>query len=125
MSVSEIASALSGSDAIVFSAGADGRDSAEATKQGDGDGPLKLAAAAKVAKVERFVLVSVFPEAWAARANATSLDMRDVSPLAALHEQPGSPDCSSVGCLEIRLGQQHVDAFIAVDELRDAQIADQ
>jgi hypothetical protein len=67
MSVSEIASALSGSDAIVFSAGAGGRDSAEATKQVDGDGPLKLAAAAKDAKVERFVLVSVFPEAWRER----------------------------------------------------------
>ncbi len=67
MSVSEIASALSGSDAIVFSAGAGGPDSAEATKQVDGDGPLKLAAAAKEAKVERFVLVSVFPEAWRER----------------------------------------------------------
>jgi uncharacterized protein YbjT (DUF2867 family) len=67
MSVSEIASALRGSDAIVFSAGAGGPDSAEATKQVDGDGPLKLAAAAKEAKVERFVLVSVFPEAWRER----------------------------------------------------------
>jgi uncharacterized protein YbjT (DUF2867 family) len=67
MSVSEIASALSGSDAIVFSAGAGGRDSTEATKQVDGDGPLKLAAAAKEANVERFVLVSVFPEAWRER----------------------------------------------------------
>jgi uncharacterized protein YbjT (DUF2867 family) len=67
MSVSEIASALSGSDAIVFSAGAGGRDSTEATKQVDGDGPLKLVAAAKEAKVERFVLVSVFPEAWRER----------------------------------------------------------
>jgi uncharacterized protein YbjT (DUF2867 family) len=67
MSVSEIASAVTGSDAIVFSAGADGRDGAEATKQVDGEGPLKLAAAAKLAKVDRFVLVSVFPEAWRER----------------------------------------------------------
>lgn len=67
MSVSEIASALGGSDAIVFSAGAGGRDGADATTQVDGDGPVKLAAAAKEANVERFVLVSVFPEAWRER----------------------------------------------------------
>ena len=67
MSASEIASALVGNDAIVFSAGAGGCDSAEATTQVDGDGPLKLAAAAKAANVERFVLVSVFPEAWRER----------------------------------------------------------
>jgi uncharacterized protein YbjT (DUF2867 family) len=67
MSVSEIASALRGSDAVVFSAGAGGRDGPEATMQVDGGGPLKLAAAAKEAGVDRFVLVSVFPEAWRER----------------------------------------------------------
>jgi uncharacterized protein YbjT (DUF2867 family) len=67
MSVTEIASVLRGSDAIVFSAGAGGRDGAEATTQVDGDGPPKLAAAAKEADVGRFVLVSVFPEAWRER----------------------------------------------------------
>jgi nucleoside-diphosphate-sugar epimerase len=67
MSVSQITSAVSGSDAIVFSAGAGGRDGAEATTQVDGDGPSKLAAAAKEANVKRFVLVSVFPEAWRER----------------------------------------------------------
>ena len=67
MSVSEIGSALRGSDAIVFSAGAGGRDGEDATTQVDGDGPSKLAAAAKEASVKRFVLVSVFPEAWRER----------------------------------------------------------
>ena len=67
MSISEIASALKGNDAIVFSAGAGGRDGGDATTQVDGEGPPKLAAAAKEAGVERFVLVSVFPEAWRGR----------------------------------------------------------
>jgi nucleoside-diphosphate-sugar epimerase len=67
MSVEELAAALRGSDAIVFTAGAGESDAREATIQIDGEGPGKLAAAAKVADVRRFVLVSVFPEAWRER----------------------------------------------------------
>lgn len=67
MSVEELAGVLRGVDAIVFTAGAGGRDGPEATDQVDGDGPAKLAAAANLAGVRRFVLVSVFPEAWRER----------------------------------------------------------
>jgi uncharacterized protein YbjT (DUF2867 family) len=64
MSVEELAAAMRGCDAIVFSAGSGGKDSDEATTRVDGDGPGKLAEAAKVAGIRRFVLVSIFPEAW-------------------------------------------------------------
>lgn len=67
MSVDELADALRGSDAIVFSAGAGGKDGDDATTKIDGDGPGKLSAAATLAGVRRFVLVSVFPEAWRER----------------------------------------------------------
>jgi uncharacterized protein YbjT (DUF2867 family) len=67
MSIPELAAALRGSDAIVFTAGAGGRDGPEATTQVDGKGPVKLATAAKIAGVRRFILVSVFPEAWRER----------------------------------------------------------
>lgn len=67
MPVEELASALRGSDAIVFTAGAGGRDGPNATDQVDGDGPAKLAAAANLAGVRRLLLVSAFPEAWRER----------------------------------------------------------
>jgi uncharacterized protein YbjT (DUF2867 family) len=67
MSIDQLAAAMRGCDAIVFSAGAGGKDSDEATTRIDGDGPGKLAAAAQRAGVRRFVLVSVFPEAWRER----------------------------------------------------------
>lgn len=67
MSVDELAAILRGYDAIVFSAGAGGKENDAATTRVDGDGPGKLAAAAKRARVRRFVLVSVFPEAWRER----------------------------------------------------------
>lgn len=67
MSVEELASALRGSEAIVFTAGAGGRDGPNATDQVDGDGPAKLAAAANLAGVRRLLLISVFPEAWRER----------------------------------------------------------
>ena len=67
MSIDQLAAAMRGCDAIVFSAGAGGKDSDEATTRIDGDGPGKLAAAAQRAGVSRFVLVSVFPEAWRER----------------------------------------------------------
>lgn len=67
MSVDDLATAVHGCDAVVFSAGAGGKGGDEATTRVDGDGPGKLAAAAKRAGVRRFVLVSVFPEAWRER----------------------------------------------------------
>lgn len=67
LSVGELADALAGTDAIVFTAGAGGRDGPEKTDRVDGEGPGKVAAAAERAGVHRFVLVSVFPEAWRER----------------------------------------------------------
>jgi uncharacterized protein YbjT (DUF2867 family) len=64
MSVNELATAVAGSDVILFSAGAGGKDGNAATTRIDGEGPAKLAAAATLAGVSRFILVSVFPEAW-------------------------------------------------------------
>jgi hypothetical protein len=51
----------------VFTAGAGGRNGRDATTLVDGEGPGKLAAAAEIAGVRRFLLVSVFPEAWRER----------------------------------------------------------
>ncbi|MBB3951045.1 NAD(P)H-binding protein [Aureimonas jatrophae] len=67
MSVGDLAAAMRGSDAVVFTAGAGGKDSDAGTTSIDGDGPGKLAAAAKLAGIRRFLLVSVFPEAWRER----------------------------------------------------------
>lgn len=67
MSVEELADTVRGFDAIVFTAGAGGKDGPDATDQVDGDGPAKLADAASLAGIRRFVLVSVFPEAWRER----------------------------------------------------------
>lgn len=67
MSVEELAEALRGVDAVIFTAGAGGRDGPKATDDVDGDGPAKLATSARLAGVRRFVLVSVFPEAWRER----------------------------------------------------------
>ncbi|MGK7654368.1 NAD(P)H-binding protein [Roseovarius sp. B08] len=66
MSVEELAEAMRGSDAVVFTAGAGG-SGREATTAIDGDGPGKLAQAAALADIQRFLLVSVFPEAWRER----------------------------------------------------------
>lgn len=61
-SVQDLADALAGHDAVVFSAGAHGTG-AEQTRLIDGVGLQKAADAAALAGVPRFVLVSVFPEA--------------------------------------------------------------
>lgn len=66
-SAETLADAMAGCDIILFTAGAGGRDGPEATTAVDGDGPGKVAAAAKIAGVSRFYLVSVFPEAWRER----------------------------------------------------------
>ncbi|AKH86394.1 NAD-dependent dehydratase [Streptomyces sp. CNQ-509] len=66
MTVDELAAAFRGADAIVFSAGSNG-GSREVTKAVDGDGVAKAIAAARLAGVERFALVSVLPESWRER----------------------------------------------------------
>lgn len=60
--VRTLADAFAGHDAVVFSAGAHGTG-AEQTRLIDGVGLQKAADAAALAGVQRFVLVSVFPEA--------------------------------------------------------------
>lgn len=50
-------------DVVLFSAGSGGGDM-QATTSIDGDGVVKAIEAATIAGVARFVLVSVFPEAW-------------------------------------------------------------
>ena len=60
--VADLATAMAGHDAVVFSAGAHGTG-AEQTTLIDGRGLEKAAAAAAVAGVRRFLLVSVFPDA--------------------------------------------------------------
>ncbi|KKK32935.1 hypothetical protein WN59_12885 [Salinicoccus sediminis] len=59
--VEECISAFDGLNAIVFSAGGAG---VEYTEKIDGDGVSKMIEAAKGAGVERFILVSAFPDAW-------------------------------------------------------------
>lgn len=65
--VETLANFIRGHDIVLFTAGAGGRDGPEATVAVDGDGPAKVAAAMKIAGVNRFYLVSVFPEAWRER----------------------------------------------------------
>ncbi|MEV5383586.1 NAD(P)H-binding protein [Streptomyces sp. NPDC052721] len=66
MTVEELAAAFGDVDVIVFSAGSNG-GSREVTKAIDGDGVVKALNAARLAGVERFVLVSVLPESWRER----------------------------------------------------------
>lgn len=67
MSIAELAAIMRGCEAVVFSAGAGGKGGLAATSAIDGDGPGKLAEAAALAGVPRFLLVSAFPEAWRER----------------------------------------------------------
>ncbi|UWN51307.1 putative sugar epimerase YhfK [Alcanivorax sp. ALC70] len=53
-------------DAIVYSAGSNG-GAAAVTRAIDGDGVDKALAAARIAGVDRFALVSVLPESWRER----------------------------------------------------------
>ncbi|SDP37818.1 Nucleoside-diphosphate-sugar epimerase [Filomicrobium insigne] len=66
-SIETLAGHIRGHDALLFTAGAGGRDGSEATIAVDGDGPGKVAQAMRLAGVSRFYLVSVFPEAWRER----------------------------------------------------------
>lgn len=60
---SDYASMLEGMDALVFTAGAGGAG-VEMTQAIDGEGVEKMIEAAKSAGVNRFLLVSAFPDAW-------------------------------------------------------------
>ena len=57
-----LADLMKGADTVVFSAGAGGAG-VELTQAIDGDGLAKAVEAAKIAGVQRFLLVSVFPDA--------------------------------------------------------------
>lgn len=65
--VAKLADLIESHHVVLFTAGAGGRDGLEATVSVDGDGPSKVAAAMAIAGVNRFYLVSVFPEAWRER----------------------------------------------------------
>lgn len=67
MSIDDLSTAMKGSDIVVFSAGAGGKDGDDATTAIDGEGPGRIAEAAAQADISRFYLVSVFPEAWRER----------------------------------------------------------
>ncbi len=62
MSAAELAGAMQGSDAVVFSAGAGGAGY-DLTNAVDGDGLEKAVEAARQAGISRFIHVSAFPEA--------------------------------------------------------------
>lgn len=73
MGVSDLATAVAGSDVIVYTAGSNG-GGREVTKAVDGDGVVKALAAAGRAGVGRFILVSVFPESWRERQNGAEVE---------------------------------------------------
>lgn len=73
MSATDLASAATGSDAIVYAAGSNG-GAHEVTKAIDGDGVTKALEAARLAGVNRFVLVSVLPESWRERDNPDEVE---------------------------------------------------
>src|SRR3712207_3836685 len=66
MPAESLASMLGGVDALVYSAGSNGGTRA-VTDAVDGEGVLKALEAARRARVTRFALVSVLPEAWRER----------------------------------------------------------
>ncbi|PRB79897.1 SDR family oxidoreductase [Pseudomonas sp. MYb185] len=63
LDVDGLATLMSGSDAVVFSAGAGGKGGPQMTNAIDGQGLELAVAAAQQAGVKRFLLVSAFPEA--------------------------------------------------------------
>jgi uncharacterized protein YbjT (DUF2867 family) len=67
ISEQELASAASGSDVVLFTAGAGANDKDAMIDAVDGDGVRKATAAACSAGISRLLLVSVFPEAWRER----------------------------------------------------------
>lgn len=73
MSATDLARAATGSDAIVYTAGSNG-GAREVTKAIDGDGVTKALEAARLAGVNRFLLVSVLPESWRERDNPDEVE---------------------------------------------------
>lgn len=67
ISEQELASAASGSEVLVFAAGAGAHDNDTMIDAVDSDGVRKATAAARLAGISRLLLVSVFPEAWRER----------------------------------------------------------
>lgn len=67
MDEAQLAEMMGGSDVVVFTAGAGGKDSDAATDMIDGLGVSKAIVAAGLSGARRFYLVSVFPEAWRER----------------------------------------------------------
>ncbi len=67
ISAQELASAASGAEVLVFTAGAGERDDDSMIDAVDHDGVRKSIEAARLAGISRFLLVSVFPEAWRER----------------------------------------------------------
>ena len=67
ISEKELASAVSGADVLVFTAGAGDHDKDSMINAVDRDGVRKTIAAARIAGISRLLLVSVFPEAWRER----------------------------------------------------------
>jgi len=63
LSPEELAQMMLGSDAVVFTAGAGDTDDPTMTQKIDGDGLSKVISSAKIAGIERVILVSAFPEA--------------------------------------------------------------
>lgn len=63
LDVEGLAALMAGSDAVVFTAGAGGKGGPQMTNAIDGQGLELAVAAAQKAGVERFLLVSAFPEA--------------------------------------------------------------
>jgi uncharacterized protein YbjT (DUF2867 family) len=61
--VKALAEDFSGTDVVVYTAGAGDQDSDAMIDAIDGDGVIKSIAAARLAGAHRFILVSVFPEA--------------------------------------------------------------
>ncbi|SDD12147.1 NAD(P)H-binding protein [Auraticoccus monumenti] len=64
--VPELAALLEGADAVVYAAGSNGGHR-DVTTAVDGEGVARAAEAARVAGVDRFLLVSVLPESWRER----------------------------------------------------------
>ena len=130
-SVDRLAALIRGHDAVVFSAGAHGTGRDQTTLI-DGRGLEKAAAAAALAGVRRFVLVSVFPEAGRsgepqegfehymrvkksadAHLVGTDLDWVIVRP-GTLRDQPGDGRVSAGPALEYGdVRRDNVAAFIA------------
>lgn len=64
LNVDTLAGLMSGSDVVVFSAGAGGKGGPQMTKAIDGHGLELAIAAARKAGIQRFLLVSAFPESF-------------------------------------------------------------